>query len=120
MTRTRHFDRQVHPTAWPHRTTVEHSVLALDRSEPADRVLALVSRACQQGLTTEARLADALALRPGQAHAALLRECLADVRAGAESAAEIRYIRDVERAHGLPAATRQAVLGQNRRCDNLY
>ncbi|MFM6852068.1 MAG: hypothetical protein ACKOVB_23490 [Terrabacter sp.] len=120
MTRTRLFDEQVHTTAWPHRTTVEHSVLAVRRSDPADRVLALVSRACQQGLTSEARLADALASRPGQPHGALLRECLADVGAGAESAAEIRYIRDVERAHGLPVATRQAVLGQNRRCDNLY
>ncbi len=30
------------------------------------------------------------------------------------------YIRDVERAHGLPTATRQAVLGQDRRCDNLF
>lgn len=120
VTRTRRFDEQVHATAWPHRTTVEHSVLAVKRSDPADRVLALVARACQQGLTSEARLAEALASRPGQPHAALLRECLADVGAGAESAAEIRYVRDVERAHGLPVATRQVVLGQNRRCDNLY
>jgi hypothetical protein len=96
VTRTRHFDEQVHATAWPHRTTVEHSVLAVNRSDPADRLLALVARACQQGLTSEARLAEALASRPGQPHAALLRECLADVGAG------------------------QVVLGQNRRCDNLY
>ena len=111
VTRTRHFDERVHQTAWPHRTTVEHSVLDVERHEPADRMLALVSRACQQGLTSESRLAAALASRAGHPHGALLLECLADVGSGAESAAEIRYIRDVERAHGLPAATRQAVLG---------
>lgn len=120
VTRTRHFDERVHRTAWPHRTTVEHSVLDVERHEPADRMLALVSRACQQGLTSESRLAEALASRAGHPHGALLLECLADVGSGAESAAEIRYIRDVERAHGLPAATRQAVLGHSRRCDNLY
>ncbi len=120
VTRTRHFDERVHPTAWPHRTTVEHSVLDVGKDEPIDRVLGLVARACQQGLTSEPRLLEALAARPGQAHGSLLRECLADIGSGAESAAEIRYIRDVERAHALPTAVRQAVLGQARRCDNLY
>jgi hypothetical protein len=120
VTRTRHFEERVHATAWPHRTTVEHSVLEVHARDPLDRVLALVARACQQHQTTEERLVAALASRPGQPHGALLRECLADVGAGAESAAEVRYIRDVERGHGLPAAVRQAVLGEARRCDNLY
>jgi len=120
VTRTRHFEERVHASAWPHRTTVEHSVLEVQARDPVDRVLALVAHACQQQLTSEARLSAALASRPGQPHGALLRECLSDVGSGAESAAEIRYIRDVERAHGLPTATRQAVLGQDRRCDNLF
>jgi hypothetical protein len=120
VTRTRHFDERVHPSAWPHRTTVEHSVLEVTADDPVDRVLVLVARAGQQHLTTQDRLASALASRRGQPHGALLRECLSDIGAGAESAAEVRYIRDVERGHGLPAATRQAVVGAHRRCDNLY
>ncbi|WP_076261089.1 type IV toxin-antitoxin system AbiEi family antitoxin domain-containing protein [Intrasporangium flavum] len=120
VTRSRRFDEWIHPTAWPHRTTVEHSVLHVEKGQPFERVLSLVARACQQGLTSEQRLVEALAARQGQPFGALLRECLSDVGAGAESAAEIRYIRDVERAHGLPRAIRQAVLAQARRCDNLY
>jgi hypothetical protein len=120
VTRTRHFEGRVHPSAWPHRTTVEHSVLEVTAGEPVDRVLALVARACQQRQTTEAGLAEALASRPGQPHGALLRESLSDIGSGAESAAEVRFVRDVECAHGLPPATRQAVLGEARRCDNLY
>ena len=120
VTRTRRFDERIHPIAWPHRTTVEHTVLDLGLGASLDRVVALAARACQQGLTDERRLLDALGTRRGQTHGALLRECLADVGTGAESAAEVRYIRDVERVHGLPTATRQAVVGRSRRCDNLY
>ena len=120
VTRTRHFEERVHASAWPHRTTVEHSVLEVQARDPVDRVLALVARACQQRQTSEAALLEALASRRGQPHGTFLRECLGDIGSGAESAAEIRYIRDVERVHGLPTATRQAVLGQDRRCDNLY
>ncbi|WP_374969806.1 type IV toxin-antitoxin system AbiEi family antitoxin domain-containing protein [Terrabacter sp. BE26] len=118
--RSRRFDERIDGWAWPHRTTVEHTVLDLGMRAPLDRVLAGAARACQQRLTDEARLASALDSRPGQTHRAMLRECLADIGAGAESAAEVRYIRDVERAHGLPTALRQHDLGERRRCDNLY
>ena len=120
VVRSRRFGERVHPTAWPHRTSVEHTVLDLGMRGPMDRVLALAACACQRGLTDEARLAAALARRPGQTHRAVLRECLADVGAGAESAAEVRYVRDVERAHGLPTALRQCAIGERSRCDNLY
>lgn len=118
--RSRRFDERIDDRAWPHRTTVEHTVLDLGMRSPLDRVLALAARACQQRLTDEARLAQALAGRPDQTHRALLRECLTDLGTGAESAAEVRYIRDVERAHGLPTALRQEHIGSGRRCDNLY
>ncbi len=120
VTRSRRFDERTDDLAWPHRTTVEHTVLDLGMRSPLDRVLALAARACQQRLTDEPRLAVALAGRPDQTHRALLRECLTDVADGAESAAEVRYIRDVERAHGLPTALRQQHIGSGRRCDNLY
>lgn len=38
---------------------------------------------------------------------ALLREVLADVASGTRSVLEQRYLRDVERAHGLPTGERQ-------------
>jgi hypothetical protein len=37
----------------------------------------------------------------------LLLMVLGDVAEGAESAMEVRYVRDVERAHGLPSGRRQ-------------
>lgn len=120
VTRSRRFDERVDDWAWPHRTAVEHTVLDLGMRSPLDRVLAVAARACQRRLTDEGRLAEALAGRPDQTHRALLRECLTDVGTGAESAAEVRYIRDVERAHGLPIALRQQHIGSGRRCDNLY
>jgi hypothetical protein len=120
VTRSRRFSQRVDELAWPHRTTVEHTVLDLGLGAPLDRVLALASRACAQQLTDEVRLALALEARRGQTHRGLLLECLADIGAGAESAAEVRYIRDVERAHELPTAVRQHDLGDRRRCDNLY
>ncbi|MGO4602245.1 type IV toxin-antitoxin system AbiEi family antitoxin domain-containing protein [Terrabacter sp. 2YAF2] len=120
VTRSRRFADRVDDWAWPHRTTVPHTVLDLGMRTPLDRVLGLATLACQRWLTDEARLAAALQERPDQTHRALLRECLADVGAGAESPAEVRFIRDVERAHGLPTALRQYHLGERRRCDNLY
>jgi very-short-patch-repair endonuclease len=51
----------------------------------------------------------------------LLRDVLADVDAGAHNTAEVRYVRDVERAHGLPVATRQRSAGGGSRVhDNVY
>ena len=52
----------------------------------------------------------------------MLRTVLQDVDDGAESGAEVLFIRDVERAHGLPTATRQAKSdrGSRRYHDNRY
>ena len=48
---------------------------------------------------------------------------LGDAKGGALSVLELRYVRGVERAHGLPTATRQARVQHatgNRYLDNLY
>ena len=48
---------------------------------------------------------------------------LGDIATGVHSVLEHRYVRRVERPHGLPLATRQARLGvdgRNRYLDNLY
>jgi len=52
-----------------------------------------------------------------------LVEALADVADGVMSPIELRYVRDVERAHGLPTAKRQArreLDGGVRFLDNFY
>jgi very-short-patch-repair endonuclease len=72
---------------------------------------------------TAARLRAALDSRPRVRWRADLEIVLAEIGSGAHSLLEHRYIRDVERPHGLPRATRQARTGSGRRSrfvDNLY
>lgn len=120
VVRSRHAVERVHPSAWPHRTTVEHTVLDLSMGVGVDRFVSLAARALQHRLASEATLLVALRGRPNQSHRGLVMEALTDVGAGAESAAERRYIRDVERAHGLLEGHRQTPAGGQRRRDNEY
>lgn len=113
------FERRVVRTLSPPRTSLVTTVLDCAAAGSADDALHWVARAIQQRRTTTARIADELEVIGRHPHGALLRECLTDIAAGAESPAEVRYIRDVERAHGLPAATRQAQRFAGRH-DNLY
>lgn len=120
VTRSRHCRARVDPHAWPHRIQARHTVLDLGQGTSVERVIALSAKAIDLGLCSAAALTEALADRPRQAHRAVLTEALADVAAGAESAAEVRYVRDVERAHGLPAGLRQAPFGSSNRLDVAY
>ena len=114
VTRTRHFEERVHASAWPHRTTVEHSVLEVQARRSggpgrSPRLRAL----CQQQLTTEAGdSAQHWRPRPGQPHGALLRECLGDIGSGAPSQRRRSATSRDVRAGARPARppTRQAVL----------
>lgn len=45
---------------------------------------------------------------------------LGDLGDGGESPAEVRWVRDVERSHGLPVAVRQQPTGDGGRRDNVY
>jgi very-short-patch-repair endonuclease len=76
-----------------------------------DQALGLVARACQRGVTNPDQLTAAVARRPRQRWRRLVLESLADVRSGAHSVLELRYLRDVERAHGLPTGQRQRRAG---------
>lgn len=72
-------------------------------------------------IVSQTVLRDTLATRRGVAFKAELVEALAVVDEGAQSAAELRYVRDVERAHRLPIATKQAPTGlRSGRRDALY
>lgn len=97
-----------HPTRIPRVTVVEHTVLDLiDRATRVDDVLTWVTRAVQRRRTTPERLGLALDERKKIRWRAATANALAEARLGAVSPLEIAYVRRVERAHGLPAGTRQ-------------
>ena len=118
--RSRHFGERIHATAWPPRTPVEHTAFDLALGQGADRAITLLAKACQLRLTTEGDLAAALLTRPSQPHRRLLAEALGLIGEGAESAAEVRYARDVEGAHGLPRGERQLPAPGARSRDSAY
>jgi hypothetical protein len=104
--RSRLLPTRVHPAQWPHRITAEHTVLDLAADAGFDRLVDLTAKALDLRIATPESLQSALAERR-VAFSAELDEALRDVGAGAESPAEARYLRDVERAHGLPVGRRQ-------------
>jgi hypothetical protein len=91
----------------PPRLTVESTVLDLTDARDTGEAVGLITTAVQRRLTTARRLRRELDERARHRHRALLRDLLSDVGAGAESPIELRYLRDVERPHGLPRGNRQ-------------
>ncbi len=92
----------------PPRVRVEHAVLTVASCAPSeDGAVAVVADACQQRRTTPSRLVERLRAMTRLPRRRLLAEVLEDVAAGAYSALERRYLRDVERAHALPTGARQ-------------
>ena len=94
-------------TGTPPRLLVPDTVLDLCEGAPEQRVVDLVTTAMQRRLTTPEHLQRALDRRTRHPHRGLLADLLADVGEGAESPLELRFLRDVERAHELPRAARQ-------------
>ncbi len=85
--------------------------------------LGLVCDACQRKLTTPSRLSVAMQNRSRLRWRSNLARALGEISGGAHSLLEYRYVRRVERPHGLPEATRQARItegGRDRYLDNLY
>jgi very-short-patch-repair endonuclease len=113
-----------HPARLPPRTRTEDTVIDLTQTAAVlDDACGWLCRAVGQRLTTAHRLRATLDARPRVRWRTDLYAALSDVGSGAHSLLEHRYIRDVERAHGLPAATRQArtaVGGRISYLDNLY
>jgi predicted transcriptional regulator of viral defense system len=110
------------PLLYPWRTSLPATVVDCAASGNADEAIALVARAVQRDRTSAASLVAELGARPRHRHRALLTEVLGDIESGAHSAAEVRYVRDVERAHGLPVGSRQVPgrSGVRRRHDTGY
>lgn len=113
-----------HPTRRPPQTRVEETVIDLTQvARTLDEALGWIARACGARLTTASRLAAALDARRKVHWRAELAAALVDVRAGCHSLLELRWVRDVERPHGLPTGTRQHARtrpGGGRWYDDVY
>jgi hypothetical protein len=98
-----------HPAAMPPRTLIEETVLDLAATAATlDDAVAWVTRALGHKLTTQAQLGQAMALRRKMRWRTDLAELLSPDAEGMHSVLEVRYHRDVESPHGLPAGSRQA------------
>jgi hypothetical protein len=113
-----------HPALLPPRSRIEVAVLDHANGAPEERALDLVLRATQRRLTTPARLREALSARSRHSHRSVLIDVLAEAEAGVHSMLERHYLRDVERAHGLPTGRRNRpekdVRGRTRYRDVRY
>jgi very-short-patch-repair endonuclease len=98
-----------HPSRTPPRTRIEETVLDLTQTvHTIDDAFGWLCQGCNSRLTTPDLLLTALAKRGKVRWRGVLLSALDDIDDGAHSVLEIRYVRDVERPHGLPKARRQA------------
>jgi hypothetical protein len=106
------------------RTRIEDTVLDLVMlAKSFDEAYSWISRAVSERLVTAAMLREAMSARRRIRWRLWLTEALADADEGAYFPLERRYARDVERAHGLPTAQRQArrtISGKTHYKDNWY
>jgi hypothetical protein len=106
------------------RTRIEDTVLDLVvAARGFDEAYGWVARAIVRQLVGKDMLRTALAERSRTRWRSWLTDALADAGEGVLSPLELRYVRDVERAHGLPRAQHQApreIAGQVHYKDNWY
>lgn len=96
----------------PARTTPERTLLDLTQStDTADAAIALVGRAFQRRIINVRELRREFERLKFPRWRGILVDAISDAEAGAHSALEIRYSRDVERRHGLPIGLRQRPSG---------
>jgi hypothetical protein len=113
-----------HPVLQPPRTRVEETVLDLAAgAREFDDALGWVCAACAGRLTTPAKVGDVMSQRARQRFRSGLLLALTDIADGAHTVLEHRYLRDVERQHGLPRARHQVHVARGGRSgyrDSLY
>jgi hypothetical protein len=116
--------RTRHPAMLPPCTRVEDTVLDLIQIAPTfDDAYAWICRAIGRRRTTADRIRLAMDARKKMRWRRELAMALGDAEDGALSVLEYRYVRRVERPHGLPTAQRQARIRHgtgSRYLDNLY
>jgi very-short-patch-repair endonuclease len=116
-----------HPARTPPRTRIEETVLDLTQLTASfDDAFAWLSRGCGRRLVTPQLLHDVVGKRGRVRWRADILAALPLIADGVHSLLEYRYVRDVEQAHGLPTAERQARLirgvqfPRSQYLDNLY
>lgn len=106
------------------RTRVEDTVLDLVAVAPTfDHAYTWIARAVSRKLVSVAALRAALAARRRVRWRVWLDDALEDAADGIYSSLERRYVRDVERSHGLPRSQHQArrrLNGKIQSRDNWY
>jgi hypothetical protein len=106
------------------RTRVDDTVLDLVAAASTfDQGYMWISRAISRHLVTVSILRAALSRRSRMRWRAWLKDALAEAGDGVLSSLELRYVRDVERAHGLPKSEHQArrqLNGKTHFKDNWY
>jgi hypothetical protein len=116
--------RTRHPVMLPPCTRVEDTVLDLIQiASSFDDAYVWICRAIGRRRTTTDRIALAMAARKKMRWRREIGIALGDVKAGALSVLEYRYVHRVERPHRLPVAHRQARIRHgtgSRYLDNLY
>jgi hypothetical protein len=101
-------DEARHPLRKPPQTRVEETVIDLTQTSASlEQAIGWIARACGRRLTRPERVAAALHVRKKVRWREALLAAVGDVAAGNHSSLELRYLRDVERAHGLPNGSRQ-------------
>jgi hypothetical protein len=122
--RSRRVVRQALPPWQLPRTPVAETVLDLVAASASfDDAYSWLSRATGRRLVSAGMIREAMAARKRMRWRGWLTDALDDVADGIMFPLELRYVRDVERAHGLPAARRQArreLAGGVRYLDNFY
>lgn len=116
--------RTRHPVLSPPRTRVEDTILDLIAASGSfEEAYDWICRAIGERRTTAERLRQTMDARARFRWRRDIELALSDADEGAMSLLELRYVRGVERPHGLPTARKQARLRQrtgSRYLDNLY
>jgi len=92
----------------PHTFYADTIIDLVAAADSRDDVVAWISRGIARNLVTKAELESAMAARGRLRWRDQLDEIIGTVAGGSHFPLEYRYDHDVERAHGLPAAARQA------------
>jgi very-short-patch-repair endonuclease len=99
--------RSARSSGTPPCTSVADTVVDLCAIADDAGVVDWVTKAVQGRQITAAELLHCVQARRRLPNRGTMLALLGDVREGAESALELRYLQDVERAHGLPRGKRQ-------------
>lgn len=91
----------------PPRTRPAQTVVDLSAELEPDAIVSVLAEAVGRRGVRPGEVSACLAATERHPHRRLVEELVSDVAAGALSPLEVRYLRQVERAHGLPAARRQ-------------